>query len=327
MNNNIDILTSDIVDENSNNIRIDKFLSLNFPDITRSRIKKLFEDGNITLIDDSKIKSLSSKTKTGEQYKIVIPEPIEDRPIQQDIKLDIIYEDDDLIVVNKPAGMTVHPAPGFYTDTLVNALLYHCRDNLSGINGVKRPGIVHRIDKDTSGLLVVAKNDKSHNFLAKQFEEHSVERVYNAICWGRVNPMESRIETNIARSKFDRKKMAAVQAGGKRAVTNYKTLEIYGKSHASLVECRLETGRTHQIRVHMSHIGNPLIGDPMYSSLKRKYTNGIDEYILKYIKLFNRQALVAKTLGFIHPTSKEKMHFETDFPNDFKELINRLNKI
>ena len=326
MDNNINTLTTDVIDEASSNIRIDKYLTDYFEDITRSRIKKLFEDGNIIQSNGETIRSLSSKTKIGEEYKIIIPEAVEDKPIPQNIPIDIVYEDDDLIVVNKAYGMTVHPAPGFYKDTLVNALLYHCKD-LSGINGVKRPGIVHRIDKDTSGLIVVAKNDKAHNFLAKQFEEHSVERVYNAICWGVPNPNSGRIETNIGRSKFDRKKMAVLERAGKHAITNYKMLEVFGKMHASLIECRLETGRTHQIRVHMAYIGNPLIGDPVYSSVKRKYTTGIGEPILKYIKLFNRQALHAKTIGFIHPTSKKKMTFESVFPSDFKELINRLNLI
>lgn len=312
------------VDEQNSNIRLDKFLARAFKDISRSRLQQLIDEGyvsseNLIVCDNSR------KTKLGEVYQITMPPAIEADPEPEDIKLDVVYEDDDLIVVNKPSGMTVHPAAGFYSGTLVNALLFHCRDNLSGIGGVKRPGIVHRIDKETSGLLVAAKNDFAHNFLAEQFAVHSVERTYYAFVFGNPNPLEGRIEGNIGRSATDRKKMALVSSGGKTAVTNYKTLKLY-KRAAALVQCNLETGRTHQIRVHMSSIGNALIGDKVYTKA-HKSTLPIPQYLKTSLMFFPRQALHAKSLGFVHPRTKEFMQFDSELPADLLELQRILNEI
>jgi len=311
------------VAENEKNMRLDKFLSAKMPDFSRSRLQKLIAEGFVEC-EDVVIADNSYKVKTGDSYQVTIPPAQEAEPEPQDIKLNIVYEDDDVIVVNKVAGMTVHPAPGAYDGTLVNALLFHCKDNLSGIGGIKRPGIVHRIDKETSGLLVIAKNDIAHHFLSEQFAEHSVERTYIAVVYGILPNLNGRIEGNIIRSKFDRKKMSITSTGGKYAVTNYKTLEIFSKA-ASLVQCNLETGRTHQIRVHLSSLGNALIGDKVY--VKNKKTEiPLPSEVKNYVNSFPRQALHAKTLGFVHPRSKEFMQFDSDLPNDMAELIVKLKQ-
>ena len=312
------------VDGDSAGIRLDKFLAAQLKDISRSRLQKLIGEGNV-FFDDIVISDNSRKTKAGEAYKVIVPPAIDADPEPENIALDIVYEDEDLLVVNKPAGMTVHPAIGAYSGTLVNALLYHCKDNLSGINGVKRPGIVHRIDKDTSGLLVVAKNDYAHNFLSEQFAEHSIERTYFAFVYGTPNPLNGRIEANIGRSTTDRKKMAIVDSGGKTAVTNYKTLELF-KRAAALVQCNLETGRTHQIRVHLSSIGNALIGDQVYVKA-HKSTMPIPEYLKTTINFFPRQALHAKSLGFIHPRTKQFVQFDSELPSDLQELYQALKEV
>ncbi len=314
-----------IVNKNYNGWRIDKFLVMSFPDISRSQIQRLLKDGNISrngeIVTDS-----SSKVKEGEEYSLVVPEPVDAVPQPEDIPLDIVFEDDDLIVVNKPFGMTVHPAPGAPNGTLVNALLFHCQGNLSGIGGVKRPGIVHRIDKDTSGLLVVAKNDMTHKALCAQFAEHSIERTYYAMVFGVMSPLEGRIESLIGRSPYDRKKMAIVRKNGKNAVTNYKTLKIF-KNVASLVQCNLETGRTHQIRVHLSSKGCPLIGEQLYGKNKRLESKSIGEDARECVNSFGRQALHAKSLGFVHPRSGAFLQFDSDLPEDFLQLLATLEKI
>ena len=292
------------VDELGNGIRADKYLSDVLTDLSRNFIKGLFEEENV-LINGNKSKS-KQKLKIGDKIIISIPEVEELKVEAENITLDIIYEDKDIIVVNKPKGMVVHPAVGNYTGTLVNALLYHCKD-LSGINGVARPGIVHRIDKDTSGILVVAKNDNAHNELAKQFKDHSIKREYFAIVEGKIGKEEGTIDAPLARHAKDRLKYAVVQ-GGKRAITHYKTLEVYNS--CSLVKCNLETGRTHQIRVHMAFISHPLLGDTVYG-LKRQ----------KIVK--TGQALHAKNLGFIHPRTKEYIEFNSELPVYFKELIRK----
>lgn len=302
--------------------RLDKFLSQSFVDISRSQIQRLIEQGYVTCDDDTLVDN-AFKVKLGDIYQLVIPEPREADPEPENIPLDIVFEDDDIVVVNKPAGMTVHPAPGSWNGTLVNALLYHCRDNLSGIGGVKRPGIVHRIDKDTSGLLVVAKNDFSHHHLCAQFFDHSIERTYFAVVHGMPNPVQGRIEANIGRSKFDRKKMAILKDGGKVAVTNYKLIQNF-HNIASLVQCNLETGRTHQIRVHMASLGCNLVGDQLYSKSVKTNIKGVESSMLKYINNFSRQALHATTLGFIHPKSGAFVSFSSEFPNDFNELLKNL---
>ncbi len=316
------IFLSPQVEPNQQGQRLDRFLSECFKQLSRSQIQRLIAAGNLSC-DDSLIVDNAFKVRSGDIYQLEIPEPEEANPVPEDIELDIVYEDKDLIVVNKPAGMTVHPAPGAYSGTLVNALLFHCRDNLSGIGGVKRPGIVHRIDKDTSGLIVAAKNDITHRGLCDQFFVHSIERTYQAIVYGTPNPLQGKIETNIGRSPYDRKKMAVLQSGGKVAITNYKTLEIFGRA-ASLVECKLETGRTHQIRVHMSSLGCNLIGDKVYEKAKRtSIVFGSDE-LKKEVLTFPRQALHAKTLGFVHPVLGTYMQFSSELPDDMSMLLNRL---
>ena len=303
--------------------RIDKFLAQNIAELSRSQIQRLIEQGLVSC-EDRVISDCAYKVRKGEEFQVEIPPLEEADPEPEEIPLDIVYEDDDLIVVNKPAGMTVHPAPGAYHGTLVNALLFYCKDKLSGIGGVKRPGIVHRIDKDTSGLLVVAKNDFTHRGLSEQFAEHSIERTYHAVVYGVPNPLNGKIDANIGRSRFDRKKMAVVQTGGKHAVTNYKTLKIY-QNVATLVQCNLETGRTHQIRVHLSHMGCHLVGDQLYVKSGKNAISGVSPEIKSFIIHFPRQALHAKSLGFVHPRSKIFMQFDSSYPQDFQELLHCLS--
>lgn len=315
------IFFSPVVETVDKGLRLDKFLSRSFPDMSRAQLQRLILNGNVSS-DDNVIIDNAFKVREGDSYQIVVPEAIDANPEPENIPLDIIYEDDDIIVVNKPAGMTVHPAPGAPRGTLVNALLFHCRDNLSGIGGVKRPGIVHRIDKETSGLLVAAKNDMAHRFLCEQFAEHSIERTYFAVVYGVPAPLAGRIEGNIGRSPYDRKKMAIVRNGGKPAATNYKTLQIFHNA-AALVQCNLETGRTHQIRVHMSSIGCHLVGDKVYEK-SGKTTVPLPATLKHKVNSFPRQALHAATLGFIHPRSKKFIRFECEFPQDIRELIEEL---
>lgn len=304
------------------NTRLDKFLSI-LPELnlSRNQIQRLIKTGCVTL-EENEIVDCSYKVKQGDSFQIEIPPLAEADPKPQNIPIDVVYEDKDLIVVNKPAGMTVHPAPGAYDNTLVNALLYHCRDNLSGIGGVKRPGIVHRIDKETSGLLVVAKNDAAHVGLSEQFFNHSIERTYFAVTYSLLNPLHGTIVGNIARSNFDRKKMALVENGGKYAVTHYKTIKTFG-TYASLVKCNLETGRTHQIRVHLSSKGCALIGDKVYIK-SHKSALKIPESAKNLINTFPRHALHAATLGFVHPITKEYLEFSSELPDDFQNLLNNL---
>ena len=317
------IFITPIAEQAEKNMRLDKFLSAKMPDFSRSRLQKLIEEGFVEC-DDVVITDNSHKVKVGDSFQITVPPAQEAEPEPQDIALNIVYEDDDIVVINKPAGMTVHPAAGAYDGTLVNALLFHCKDNLSGIGGVKRPGIVHRIDKETSGLLVVAKNDAAHRFLSEQFAEHSIERTYIAVVYGVINPLSGRIEAAIGRSKFDRKKMAIVENGGKFAVTNYKTLKVFGKA-CSMVQCKLETGRTHQIRVHLSSAGNALVGDKVYVKNKKSEIS-LPVNLKNYVNNFPRQALHAKSLGFIHPKTKEFMQFDSELPADMAELIAKLEE-
>ncbi len=275
--------------------------------MSRSFVQGIIEKQQVKV--NGQIKKSNYKLKLGDRVQIELAEPVELQVEAEDIPLDIIYEDSDVIVINKPQDMVVHPAPGNYTGTLVNGLLHHCKD-LSGINGVIRPGIVHRIDKDTSGVLVVAKNDKSHNSLAMQLKDHSMKRTYYAIVEGIVKEEEGTVRTNIGRHPIERIKMAVVK-DGKEAITNYKVLERF-KSN-TLVECRLETGRTHQIRVHMAHLHHPLIGDQVYGYKKQKFK-------------LQGQALHAKNLGFIHPTTGEYMEFDSQLPKYFQDILDKLRK-
>ncbi|EPS56528.1 TPA: RluA family pseudouridine synthase [Clostridium botulinum] len=290
------------VEKEFDNVRLDLYLSKIFEDKSRSYLQGIIDEGNVLV--NNKEKKRNYKLKVRDNIEVNIPEPKLLQIEPEDIKLDIIYEDKDVIVVNKPQEMVVHPAPGVYSGTLVNALLHHCKD-LSGINGVARPGIVHRIDKDTSGILVVAKNDISHNNLAAQFKEHSISRVYMALVEGIIKDEQGTIEAPIGRHPVDRIKMAVVK-DGRHAVTHYKVIERF-KNH-TLVECRLETGRTHQIRVHMSHIMHPLVGDPVYGYKKQRFN-------------LKGQMLHAKLLGFIHPTTRQYVEFESELPEYFKKII------
>lgn len=284
--------------------RIDKFLTEKHSDITRSAFHKLIEEGNV-LVGEKRVNK-NYKLRVGEKVSLFLPEPEETNIEPENIPLNILYEDEDVIVINKPKGMVVHPAPGHYSGTLVNALMYHCKDSLSGINGQIRPGIVHRIDKDTSGVLVAAKNDVAHIFLSEQLSSHSMNRVYNAIVYNAFNEEEGSVDANIDRAKNDRKKMAVTKEGGRRAVTHYKVLERLGRF--TFLSFKLETGRTHQIRVHMSHIGHPLLGDEVYGPKNKPFdTEG--------------QVLHAKTLGFIHPRTKEYMEFDTPLPEYFEKIL------
>ena len=296
-----------IVDKESENNRIDKYLAEAFNGKSRSYIQGLIEKENIK-VNGKSIKS-NYKVKENDEIVIDMPEPLELEVVAEDIPLDILYEDNDVIVINKPQGMVVHPAPGNYTKTLVNALLYHCKD-LSTINGVIRPGIVHRIDKDTTGVLVVAKNDEAHNFLSKQLQTHSMKREYIALVEGRLKEDTGTINKPIGRNKKDRLKMGIVD-DGKRAVTHYEVLERY--KNTTLIKCVLETGRTHQIRVHMASIGHPLVGDEVYGFKKQRFK-------------LQGQVLHAKTLGFIHPRTKEYMEFTTNLPEYYNNLIEKLRK-
>lgn len=297
------------VDESGAGVRIDKFLSDTLDGFTRSGISKLIADGNVT-VNAAQI-SKNYKCRMNDNILIVVPDAVPLEVQAENIPLDIVYEDDDLLVVNKPKGMVVHPAAGNYSKTLVNALLYHCRDSLSGINGVIRPGIVHRIDKDTSGLLIVAKNDAAHLSLAEQIKEHSFHRAYQAVCYGNIKEDSGTVHQPIGRNPKDRKKMAVTDKNSKDAVTHYEVLKRYGDfTH---IKCILETGRTHQIRVHMAYIGHPLAGDPVYGPKK-------------VIESLNGQCLHAGEIGFIHPRTGEYLEFRSGLPDYFTAFLNKLDK-
>ncbi|MEH6475381.1 MAG: RluA family pseudouridine synthase [Sneathiella sp.] len=298
--------------------RLDRFLAEHLDGFSRNRIKPLVQEGH-TLRDGAVFTDPSKKVRLGEVYQITVPPAVDPDPQPEDIPLDIVFEDEHLVVVNKPAPLVVHPAAGNWSGTLVNALLFHCGDSLSGIGGVKRPGIVHRIDKETSGLMVVAKTDQAHQGLAALFEKHDIERTYKAVVWGRVYPTSGRIEANLGRDPHNRKRMSVV-TGGKTAVTHYKLEENFSNI-ACLVQCNLETGRTHQIRVHMGHIGHSLVGDPVYSRPKLNRTKSLPESRQTIIRQFSRQALHAQTLGFVHPVTNKPLKFEVEFPRDIMKLL------
>lgn len=304
------------IGEAQNGLRLDKALADLLPELSRERLKALIVEGQVTA--SGRPLNPSMKVTAGQHFAVTLPQPVAAEAVAQDIPLTIVYEDADLVVIDKPAGLVVHPAAGNLDGTLVNALLHHCRGQLSGIGGVARPGIVHRIDKDTSGLLVVAKSDRAHEGLAQQFKAHSIDRLYAAIVYGVPQPSFGTVDTWISRSNADRKKMAVHREGrGKRAVTHYRTVErLRG---AALVECRLETGRTHQVRVHMAHLGNPLIGDPVYGRDRKGFKT-----ILETLS-FKRQALHAKRLGFIHPVTGQKLSFDSALPTDMQELLSELH--
>lgn len=286
--------------------RADVFLAAKLG-VSRSNMQKLLEDGRVKR--GEKIIKANYKVRAGEMFVVDIPEPEPIEAVPENIPLDIIYEDDDVVVLNKARGMVVHPAPGNYTGTLVNALLYHC-SNLSGINSAIRPGIVHRLDKDTSGIMIVAKNDAAHISLSQQIQSKTAVRTYLAVVRGNIKTDSGTIETQIARDKTDRKKMSVVKEGGRDAITDYEVMERFGKY--TLVRCKLRTGRTHQIRVHMEYLGYPLVGDPKYSPMKTPF--GI-----------KGQALHSHTLEFTHPRTGERMKFEAPLPEDMHKIITRLH--
>jgi 23S rRNA pseudouridine1911/1915/1917 synthase len=315
-------------------VRLDRFIAAGLPDLSRSRVRELIKAGQVRGTAGT-IKEPDYRVKPAESFDIVVPEPEAAEPEGEEIALTVLYEDDALIVIDKPAGLVVHPAAGNWTGTLVNALIAHCKESLSGIGGVKRPGIVHRLDKDTTGVMVVAKTDAAHQALAAQFADHGreggLERRYLALVWGAPRPQKGEISGNIGRHPTNRLKMAVLQQGGKTAATTYNTVEILksrktGTATASVVECRLMTGRTHQIRVHLAHIGNPVIGDPLYGGGYRSKTRALPEQARSAIVLLERQALHAAVLGFHHPISQKFMQFRSELPDDMRGAMEALAK-
>ncbi len=325
--------------------RLDKALARDVPaeeNLSRTRLARLISDGAVT-VDGIAVEDAKAKIFEGALVGITVAEAEDSHIGPEDIPLEIVYEDDDLIVINKPAGMVVHPAPGSPNGTLVNALLHHCGDDLSGVGGVKRPGIVHRIDKETSGLLVVAKSDAAHHGLAAQFEAHSVERYYRAICYGVPDANDPRLRgikgvsfepgnimrltTQLARHRTDRQKQAVLFHGGRHAVTRARIVEVFGTPGGlSLIECWLETGRTHQIRVHMAHAGHGLVGDPVYGGKRKLAARAFTTEAADAVQAFPRQALHAAVLGFEHPVTGETLRFEAPLPQDMAELLENLRK-
>ena len=297
-----------IIENENQEVRVDKFLSDTIEDMSRSSVVSIIEAGG--LLVNEKLQNKKYKLKIGDKVQFTVPDPVEYTVEAEEIPLDIVYEDSDLLVVNKPKGMVVHPAPGNYTGTLVNALLYHCKDSLSGINGVLRPGIVHRIDKNTSGLLIVAKNDFAHNRLAEQIKEHSFKREYQAVVYGNVKE-NGTVDAPIGRSKKDRKKMCITHENSKNAVTHYEVIQSYG--NFTHIRCILETGRTHQIRVHMASIGHPVAGDDVYGPKK-------------VITKLKGQCLHAKVIGFVHPRTEEYMEFNSELPEYFSKFLQEIQQ-
>lgn len=306
MNRNFDHVVTDEYE----GMRVDKLISELIDSLSRSYIKKLIDDKKVNV--NGKVVKASFSVSEGDRITMEIPTPQVPDIKPEDIPLDILYEDEDVIVVNKPKGMVVHPAAGHYEGTLVNALMYHCKDNLSGINGVMRPGIVHRIDKDTTGSVIACKNDISHQKIAEQLKEHSINRIYHAICYGIIREDEGDIDAPIGRSSSDRKKMAVVKSGGKNAFTHFRVLRRFEEANLTYIECRLKTGRTHQIRVHMAYIGHPLLGDEVYAT-GRKNKHKTDG-----------QCLHAKILGFVHPTTEQYIETDAPLPEYFSHLIETL---
>ncbi len=316
------------VNEETGGIRLDKFLADHIEDVSRSRIKALIIEGAVKGDRQGVLSDPSKKVQIGETITVVVPEPVDAEPKAENIPLDILFEDEHMLVINKAAGMVVHPGAGNFDGTLVNALLYHCRDSLSGIGGVARPGIVHRLDKDTSGLMVAAKTDRAHKFLSDQLADRTLGRHYSALVWRAPNVRRGNVNAPIGRHSTNRLKMAVNVRNSRSAKTFYTVERQFGEAMA-LMDCKLESGRTHQVRVHMAHINHPLIGDPLYGiqqnagySLLRKA--GYDEDVQELVMGFPRQALHARKIQFIHPASHEEMTFETDLPKDFESIISVL---
>jgi 23S rRNA pseudouridine1911/1915/1917 synthase len=330
MNSSVRVLHATVAADQSG-MRLDRFLADALTELSRSRLEGLIEAGAVSL-GAKAIRDGNHRVKSGESYTVRRPEPKPAKPEAQEIPLHVVHEDSDLIVIDKPAGLVVHPAAGNPDGTLVNALIAHCGPELSGIGGEARPGIVHRLDKDTSGLLVAAKNERAMKSLARQFANHTIERAYHAVVWGAPRAADGRIEGDIGRNPFDRKRMAVVRGGGKSARTRYRVIETFGAAQrpfASLVECRLETGRTHQIRVHLTHLGHPLIGDPSYGRARQapRPKTEAEEKAFTAAGEFPRQALHAFVLGFQHPSIHKTMRFESPWPADFAALVNALRAL
>tara|TARA_B100001939_G_scaffold343715_1_gene356900 strand:+ start:663 stop:1637 length:975 start_codon:yes stop_codon:yes gene_type:complete len=321
MKNIINLIVKDI----ENGQRVDQFISNNKKDLSRTRIKNLILNKNLK-INEKIIIDPSKKIYVNDNVNLEIPVPQKASLKPFNFKLDIFHEDKDLLVINKPAGISMHPGAGDYDKTLVNALMHYDSKNLSNIGDELRPGIVHRIDKDTSGLIVVAKNNLAHEKLSNQFSEHSIKRIYQALIWGKLRPQSGKIETLITRSSKNRQLMEVGLTKGKKAVTNYKTLEVFENEKIptfSLIECKLETGRTHQIRVHMSYKGNNILGDKKYKKKFKKFKN-INETLEKNILSLDRQFLHAKTIGFIHPTTGKELEFTSNLPQDLDNILKML---
>jgi len=314
-----------IVEENENNLRVDIFINKREELISRTRIKNLILKEKLKLNNEI-ITNPSKKVLIGDKLTLNIPEPEEASLKPYDFKLEIIFEDEDLLIINKPARIIMHPGAGNYDKTIVNALMHYNKDSLSSIGDEHRPGIVHRIDKNTSGLIVIAKNNETHENLSKQFSDHTITRVYQLLVWGKIRPSKGKIETFITRSSKNRQLMEVSNSKGKRAITNYKTIEVFENDKTptlSLVECKLETGRTHQIRVHMTHAGNSIVGDDKYKKKYKKLKN-IDMGLESLISKLDRQFLHAKTLGFIHPRTNEEMVFSSILPQELNNLLKML---
>ena len=324
MNNSMKFL----VKKSDDSKRLDVFLSEKIKHLTRSNIKKIIESKNVK-INKKIADSPSKKIKIDNEVVIKLLIKKSDKLLPNKIKLDIRFEDKDILIINKPKGMVVHPGAGNYENTLANALVHKYKNKLSDINGELRPGIVHRIDKETSGLLVIAKNNLSHSKLGKQFSDHSIKRKYLCLIWGVIRPLQGRIETLISRNKKNRQLMMVSDVNGKKAITNYKTITVFQRQDIpkiSLVECELETGRTHQIRVHMKYKGTSLLGDNQYGKKGIKFKK-INEDFFKKLSFLNGQALHAKSLGFIHPSKNEWINFESELPGDFKKLLDLLKNL
>ena len=324
MNNTIKFL----VDEKNNGKRLDVFLAENINHLTRSFLRKLIENEHVKL-NKKVLRAPSTKVKYKDQVIINIIESNEQNIKPKKIKLDIVYEDNDILVINKPKGMVVHPGAGNHENTLVNALLFKYKNKLSDINGPLRPGIVHRIDKETSGLLVIAKNNLAHSNLGYQFSNHSIERKYLCLAWGVIRPLSGKVRTLISRDKKNRQLMTVSEINGKKAITNYKTIKVFNIQDIpkiSLLECELETGRTHQIRVHLKYKGTSLLGDKQYGKKNIKFKKIHNEFFIKLNEL-SGQALHAKTLGFVHPKTNKWMNFNSELPSGFKKILNLLDNL
>ena len=314
--------------ENEDGIRLDKFLTEKFlalkPEINRTKIQHLVEMQMVTDEQGKPIKATSNKTKLGQKFSVTTLDPRPSHLEARDIPFEIVFEDDDLIVVNKPYGLTVHPGAGNQTNTLVNGLLFTHKNKLSSVSGEFRPGIVHRLDKDTSGLMLVAKNDFTHQILSQKLKDRDIKRSYLAFIYGAITPARGLIDKNIVRSRTNRLKMTISRTLGRQAITNYETKEIFMDGFASLIECKLQTGRTHQIRVHLESIKHSLIGDKLYNSCKKTIPLGTSPAAQSFIKTLSRQALHSYKISFLHPRSNEEMSFEIDLPEDLKNLKNFL---